>query len=210
MSDSAICPRCSSAALAPSRWADEESACVACGYVAYHPAEFRKLGIPADKPSAERAAAYRANGAKAGRKRWAGRSVPDDVKAALARRYAAGGVTLEELADEYDIAVSTAQRYAYGGDPKRRPLYNRRRGLEVDAPDDAQPAPPMRKERRGRRIGEHRILAQAQIDEIRRRAAQGEYQNALAKEFGVTPSVVHNIVWRVGGYAYDDLDTDRS
>lgn len=190
MSDNAICPRCSSAALAPSRWADEESACAACGYVAYRPAEFRKLGIPADKRG--------------------GRSVPDDVKAALARRYAAGGVTLEELADEYDIAVSTAQRYALGGDPKRRPLYNRRRGLEVDAPDDAQPAPPARTEKRGRKVGEHRILAQAQIDEIRRRAALGEYQNALAREFGVAPAVVHNIVWRVGGYAYDDMDTDRS
>ena len=207
MSDSAICPRCASATLAPSRWADEESICVACGYVAYHPAEFRKLGIPASKTASERSATARESGLEGARKRWAGRIVPDEVKAELRRRYAAGGVTLDDLADEYDIAVSTAQRYASADGHKRRPLYNRRRGLEADPPPDAQPAPPPKI--RGRKMGEHRILAQAQIDEIRRRAAQGEYQNALAKEFGVAPSVVHNIVWRRGGYAFDDTDSGR-
>ena len=213
MSAIAICPRCSSASLAPSRWADEESTCVACGYTTYTAYEPRRLGsaepvdgrLTADAVSAARRAAGTA-GAQA---RWASRIVPDEIRRALKERYAAGDVTLQDLADEYDIAVSTAQKYAIPDDGhKRRPLYNRRRGLEVDAPpDNAPPAPPPKK--RGRKKGEHRRLAQPQIDAIRQRAAQGEFQNALAAEFGVSTGVIHNIVWRRGSYAYDDTDSSR-
>jgi hypothetical protein len=109
--------------------------------------------------------------------------IADDDVRAIRRRYAAGDVSQRALAAEYGVGCSVIHRII------------KREGWPLVAAEADVPPPP-RLRRTGRKGALHHFakLTEDAVREIRRRAACGEPQTALAKEYTLSGGSVSMIV----------------
>ena len=101
----------------------------------------------------------------------------------IRKRYAAGGVTQLQLAEEFGISKETVWH-----------IVNGRTHL---TPPDVDPAPRVEKPRRPRgRPPGRPALTETQVRAIRQRHSAGERCSELAREFAIARAAIRNVVLR--------------